>query len=150
MKRHVAIVVAMGVLHCAASKVEPRPAEPSSADAATEDASVGEIIWSWTGAYAFDRFRIVVEDCPGACSVTVDADGTKLAGVGRATSNRYQLEVRFTGDAGGFAQNDVLFTLEAAPGDQMVLQLGALESSDGRSTLVAKHPPLTAPRRDVR
>ena len=138
-------LVALGLIGCAASKLEPRPSEHASADAAIaalEDASVGEILWNWAGAYAFDRWRIVIEDCPGACSVTIDAGKLRLAGVGRATSNRYQLEVRFTGDAGGFTQNDVLFTLEAAPGDHILMELRALRSSDGRTTLVTKHPPL--------
>jgi hypothetical protein len=134
-------------------------APPLAQDAAVSaEETEPRIVWDWRGTYTFvesceggcPRYRIVIGECPGPCRVHIDVDGPKtklrLEGVGRGTVNE-QLEVRFTADrpdapSRGFVAGAVLFTLEAAPGDHMVLRFGQLEATNKASTIIARHPPL--------
>ena len=120
----------------------------------------------WTGKYVFDelpagcpqclRYRIVIDACPGPCTVHVDVDGPqtkrRLEGVGRATGNREELAVRFTGtrndDAPGsdFSPGTVLLTLEALPGNLLLLRFGALVSSNGSASLIVARGPMAVVR----
>jgi hypothetical protein len=140
----------------------------NSPDTTERDAGVHDIVWNWKGAYVFTevpfgaqcpacvRYRVAVEKCPGPCKVHVDADGpqtkARMEGVGRATSNLHELEVHFTGYRAddlsntGFTADAVLLTLEAAPGDHMILHFGALQASDKRPVLIVGHTPLPRAR----
>lgn len=150
----------------------PSTSASASASASFDAGSAGAehaIVWDWKGRYDFvepcapaapaapcPRYRIVVDECPGPCKVHVDVDGAgamrRLEGVGRGTSDRYQLEVRFTGyrpgDASkrGFVEGAVLLTLEPAPGDHMVLVFGKLDSANGGRSLIVRHPALRRAR----
>jgi hypothetical protein len=142
--------------------VSPALTEPAASVPGTTapDAGAFEILWNWKGTYQFTelphiprarcfRYRIVVDKCPGPCTVHVDADSpqtkVRLEGVGRATSNSYQLEVRFTGyrpddpSKTGIPADSVLLTLEALPGHGMALYFGELPSSDKSDTLFTSH-----------
>ena len=135
---------------------------PASADAGEPDAGSYPIALRWTGKYVFDelpvgcpqclRYRVIVDACPGPCTVRVDVDGRqtkrRLEGIGRTTHSREELAVRFTGyrddDAlrSGLPLDSVLLTLEALPGSLLLLRFGALGSSNGSASLIVRRGPM--------
>ena len=98
------------------------------------------------------RYRIVIRDCPGGCAAQIDVEGPdtrrRLAATGMGTSERYELALHARGARDGdpsaapIADDAILVSLEALPGNHLLLRFGALSSPLGTTQLVILRRPL--------